>query len=1144
MTSLSKANPYRRVIVNFERYHTVAGAAEVQYELRDVDGKTYVMPKEWDQTACKILATKYMRRAGVPKTLTKINEGYEYMPVWLRPSTALNKDHTAGETDARQVFHRLAGCWTFWGWQMGYFDDHESAKTFYDELVFLLATQRFAPNSPQWFNTGLNWAYGIEGPGAGQYACTFEKRGSVHVARTVCEVQEQTYIRPAPSACFILNVEDSLLDKDGIYETLEREARIFKFGGGAGANFSKLRGKNEPLAGGGVSSGVMSFLDVFDAGGGAIKSGGVTRRAAKMVVLNCDHPDIEKFVTWKAEEEYRVGCMLAGDALIRNTFEHTDAVIGDPETLIPAGLLRRKELGDEAGIKPQWPEKPYSASFEGDDSAYARAGGQNSNNSIRVTDGFMEAVESGGDWNLYNRTDGTVSKTIPARLLWDKIVNSCWTSGDPGIQFDTVTNEWHTCPADGNINASNPCSEFVFLDDTACNLASIRLTAYSNGPNHFDAWNFGHDVRLITTMLDITVSMAAYPSKTIAENSIKYRTLGLGFADLGALLMRNGIAYGSPESLTLAAAISTYMTLKAYETSHELACDLEVCQGWLNNPGAFRRVIGNHVHYGKRILNRVSNPIPGIVNYPIGFASVQVPTNLASALSIVSDRVSEILAHGGNGFRNSQVTLLAPTGTIGLLMGCDTTGIEPDFSLIKMKQLVGGGYIRIVNNSLPRGLAALGYSPGETRKIVEHVFGTRRIPDSLEQALRDMNSYQFVADVIQDKIEKCQDLREVFEDSKAFLYEAVGKIDTKENFEKVIDAWNTEVYGHGDVEGYEFRENWHSKVFLCANPASPGGMCLSPYNHLDMMAACQPGLSGAISKTVNFPADATPEDVSSALMYAWKARVKCVAFYIDGQKLSQPLQTVGTGNKAKRKPKTLRAVLSEEDREKLKEEIRREYETPGAVRQLVFEPGEFEIKDVKYREPGEVVEPISGVREALPNRRAGYTQKFRIAGQTFYLRTGEYPDGRLGEIFLDTAMDGAAFKALGNALAIAVSLGLQHGVPLQEYVDAFVGQRFEPSGVIQGHDRLRMASSFLDAIFRDLAIEYLGADEMAHVQTPASKPEPEERPQTFAAETDPEKPKVQGKATGQLCPQCKNFSIRRTGSCLMCDRCFFSSGCS
>ncbi len=1428
----------------------------VVFEMNDVE-----VPAAWSQVACDVLAQKYFRKAGIPVRLTAVVE--EGVPAWLWRRTAdPSNTTTRGETSARQVFHRMAGAWTYWGWKGGYFDDEADARAFYDELCFMLETQMAAPNSPQWFSTGLHWAYGIDGPAQGHF-WPDHKTGEVFPSESAYERPQphacfpaetmvwtaegekkidavevgdkvvthkgrvrrvlETMRRPSPGAvvriilegskpfplsptpdhpilvakgrwslpewtpardicvgdlvvlgreiegnevapvfdlsdfvevskfssavvgadvivsanargiggaelkrhldtgtrgfarllgrwlgdgsilkdsrtgnvagigfvfnasdieamidvrdemkasfgfsanledsnhgnwkscrymrkpvglwferycgskahgkrvpsfvyawprclrsellrgmfltdgcvardavgrvtilhwdhsnsglarsvvrllrslglnptihggrivkggnhphfrvslsvgtspevsaffvdgvdddafgeaiikrrvksvehvtfegdvfnfsveedesyvangavvhnCFIQSIADDLVNEGGIMDLWVREARLFKYGSGSGANFSSLRAENEPLSGGGKSSGLMSFLDVGNAAAGAIKSGGTVRRAAKMAVVDVDHPDIEKFIGWKVCEEQKVAAMAAGSALIRkhvdlisfaaasDRYDPTknymlrDVIAAAAAEGVPDAIIDRVLALHAAGRSVEFPL--FDLDWQGE--AYRTVSGQNANNSVRVTDDFMRAVVNDTDWDLLRRTDGAIAKRLPARFLWEQIADAAWACADPGLQFDTTINDWHTCPNSGRIRASNPCSEYFFLDDTACNLASLNLLAFQRADGTLDVEAFTHAVRLWTIVLEISVAMAQYPSERIARLSWEFRTLGLGYANIGGYLMARGIPYDSDAGRNTCAAITSLMTGTAYATSAEMARQLGAFAGFAANREEMTRVIRNH---RTAALGLYETGYEKLAVRPVPLQATLVPdAALADAAVAAWDqplRLGRI-----DGFRNAQVTVIAPTGTIGLVMDCDTTGIEPDFALVKFKKLAGGGVLKIVNQLVPRALRALRYDDAQIKGIEEWV-------------AREMT-----------------------------------------------------------VEGAPGLKPEHLSVFDCASPCGPSGTrCLSVDSHLRMVAAAQPFVSGGISKTINMPASATVNDCSNAYMQAWKLGVKAVSLYRDGSKLSQPLSASADGAAA---PSVAGAVS---------EPVDAHLDRPAPT-----------IVSVPTRAPvPAAAAPIR--RISLPARRHGYTQKARVGGNKVYLRTGEYEDGRLGEIFIDMHKEGAAFRSLMNSFAITISIALQYGVPLEEFVDAFTFTRFEPAGPVEGNDAIKIASSVLDYIFRDLAVSYLGRSDLAHV-VPAD---------LLAHGVVDGETALQAETTGQLtaandigivdepravaggggmfvtstsrmlgyegdaCQECGNFTLVRNGTCLKCMTCGATSGCS
>ncbi|MEQ8763664.1 MAG: vitamin B12-dependent ribonucleotide reductase [Planctomycetota bacterium] len=1192
-------------------------------EIRNPDGTVVFrldevqVPKTWSQVATDIIAQKYFRKAGVPTALRPVAE--DDVPTWLwrhvPDEDAMKKrpeaERTGSETDSRKVFERLAGCWTYWGQKHGYFDTEDDAKAFYDELCHMLATQRVAPNSPQWFNTGLHWAYGITGPPQGHY---FVDPVTRKLSRS-----EDAYTHPQPHACFIQSVTDDLVSDGGIMDLWRREARLFKFGSGTGSNFSQLRGEGEPLSGGGRSSGLMSFLKIGDRAAGAIKSGGTTRRAAKMVTVDLDHPDIEAFINWKVNEEQKVAALVAGSKLCQ---KHLSAVLkachGWPvederfdarrnsdlareiaaasAAEVPMQYIRRVIQYAQQGIREiEFPI--YDTDWESE--AYTTVSGQNSNNSVRIPNRFMEAVERDDDWTLKRRTDGKPHRKLKARQLWDDVANAAWACADPGVQFDTTINEWHTCPNDDRINASNPCSEYMFIDDTACNLASANLMRfYDPGTRQFDIEGYRHVCRLWTVVLEISVLMAQYPSPEIAQKSYDYRTLGLGYANLGSLLMVMGIPYDSDEGRAIAGAVTAVMTGTAYATSALMAKELGAFPRYTANRDAMLRVIRNH----RRVAYDVPNKeYEGLTITPVGIPAEHCPKDLLEAARHAWDEALELgKLHG---YRNAQTTVLAPTGTIGLLMDCDTTGVEPDFALVKFKKLAGGGYFKIINESVPPALRALGYSEAQTKAIVEYCRGRGTLVgaphvnhDSLrergfddealakvEKALGQAFDIRFAITPHILGEEFCRDTLGLANDQLAdWTFDLLASLGFAPDQIRLADEYCS---GTMTIEGAPHLKDEHLPVFDCANRCGrKGRRFIRAEAHILMMAAAQPFLSGAISKTINMPADATVEDVKAAYEMSWKLCLKANALYREGSKLSQPLS-------AARDDDEIGAILDAAER--------------GAE-------GDGEELILPQRAVAErIIHRYIAKRRRLPNRRGGYTQKAVIGGHKVYLRTGEYDDGTIGEIFLDMHKEGAAFRSLMNAFAIAISLGLQHGVPLEEYVDAFVFSRFEPNGIVSGNSRIKMSTSVIDYIFRELAVTYLGRDDLAQVSSEdlrhdaLGKGEKEGNEPEFTHEEivlertvglkgstkgqgngnghgkgtddvwggDPEAPsrvmvetrlelgsaepiaKPDGAARsfqearrrgyeGDPCPECGQLTLVRNGACLKCVSCGATSGCS
>jgi len=1193
-------------------------------EIRNPDGSVVFsqgeieVPAAWSQVAADILAQKYFRKAGVPARIKRVEE--ESVPSFLWRGVADNaalaslpkSEQVGGETSAKQVFDRLAGAWCYWGWKGRYFDTEEDAQAFYDELRFMLARQIASPNSPQWFNTGLHWAYGIDGPSQGHYYVDFETKKLVK-SRTA-------YEHPQPHACFIQSVADDLVNDGGIMDLWVREARLFKYGSGTGSNFSKLRGENEKLSGGGRSSGLMSFLRIGDRAAGAIKSGGTTRRAAKMVIVDADHPDIEAFIDWKVKEEQKVAALVTGsktlekalEAILRACTSHDgpEADRFDPEKN-PA-LKKEIKLARRAFVPDQSIKALIQLARQGetridldafttdwDSEAYLTVSGQNSNNTVRVTDDFLRAVEEDGDWTLIRRTDRQPHKLLKARELWDRIGRAAWASADPGLQYHTTINDWNTCPAAGPIVASNPCSEYMFLDDTACNLASLNLLQFHDTTTRtFDAESYEHAVRLWTIVLEISVMMAQFPAKEIARLSYDYRTLGLGFANIGGLLMSSGIAYDSDEGRAICGALSAILTGIAYKTSAELARELGAFEGYRDNAVAMLRVIRNHRRAAQGEVFGYEHVSTAPV--PLRKAALSDKSLVAHARAAWDDALSLGEQHG---YRNAQVSVIAPTGTTGLVMDCDTTGIEPDFALVKFKKLAGGGYFKIINRAVPEGLRALRYAQAEIDEITAFATGRATLTGAPAIHPPSLKAKGFTEEKIAEieaALASAFDIKFVFNKftlGGEFLTETLkvpASMLEEANFDLLawlgysraeIEAANIFVCGAMTVEGAPHLKPEHYAVFDCASPCGrTGKRFLSVESHIRMMAAAQPFVSGAISKTINMPAHATIEECKDAYMLSWRLGLKANALYRDGSKLSQPLQS--------------QLIADEGD------------DVEDAVEAILAANIPVRTTQVTKRIMERVVK-----RERLPDRRKGYTQKAVVGGHKVYLRTGEYFDGRIGEIFIDMHKEGAAFRSLMNNFAIAISVGLQYGVPLKEYVDAFTFTRFEPAGLVQGNDAIKNATSILDYLFRELAISYLGRSDLAHIDPSDIGPDvlgeaEEERallsrlPQA-SAPSDPAKfisrgfvrnppdtimmanghsalattlqinllsetnaprrldfdssARTPGKRntvaekrsqarmkgyTGETCGECGNFTLIRNGTCLECDTCGATTGCS
>jgi ribonucleoside-diphosphate reductase alpha chain len=1188
-------------------------------EIRNPDGSIVFgldgieVPASWSQVAADVLAQKYFRKAGIPARLKPVEEPNVPEFLWRRTADdeALEElpkaERFGSEISAQQVFDRLAGAWTYWGWKGKYFDTEGDARAFYDELRYMLAKQIAAPNSPQWFNTGLHWAYGINGPSQGHYYVDFESGKLVK--------SKSAYEHPQPHACFIQSVADDLVNEGGIMDLWVREARLFKYGSGTGSNFSKLRGENEKLSGGGKSSGLMSFLKIGDRAAGAIKSGGTTRRAAKMVVVDVDHPDIEAYIDWKVKEEEKVAALVAGSKVVKKALKsilracvncegpNGDCFEADKNPALKKEIkLARKASVPDGMIKKiiQFARQGYKdIAFETyttdwDSEAYLTVSGQNSNNSVRVTDDFLRAVDADSDWNLMRRTDGKLHKTLKARDLWEKIGYAAWASADPGLQYHTTINDWHTCPAAGPIVASNPCSEYMFLDDTACNLASLNLLPFRDPQTKvFDIEAYEHAVRLWTIVLEISVLMAQFPSKEIARLSYEYRTLGLGYANIGGLLMSSGIAYDSDEGRAICGALSAVMTGIAYATSAEMARELGAFANFADNREPMLRVMRNH----RRAARGEAAGYEKLAIAPVSLDPSALRDGALGEHAVAAWEKAVALGEQ-HGYRNAQVSVVAPTGTIGLVMDCDTTGIEPDFALVKFKKLAGGGYFKIINRAVPEGLRALGYRESELAEIEVYAVGhasLKQAPAINPTSLRAKGFTDAKIEAVEKALASAFDIKFVFNKWTLGADFLVNNLKVPEDrlddpafdlltflgFSKAdVEAANLHVCGAMTVEGAPHLKVEHYSVFDCANPCGRiGKRYLSVESHIRMMAAAQPFISGAISKTINMPNDATVEDCKEAYMLSWRLALKANALYRDGSKLSQPLNS--------------QLIADEEDDE------------DETVETLIAANMPARATVVAERIVERIVEKVERLRERerLPDRRKGYTQKAVVGGHKVYLRTGEYQDGRLGEIFVDMHKEGAAFRSLMNNFAIAISVGLQYGVPLEEYVDAFTFTRFEPAGLVQGNDAIKNATSIIDYVFRELAISYLGRNDLAHIDPSdighdvIGKGEAQSRApegsryvskgfvrnkadklmlvqgagsgaatalkQNIENEIEAELGALDWSAaseqtavadrrnearmkgyTGEACPECNNFTLVRNGTCLKCDTCGATTGCS
>lgn len=1007
----------------------------VVFEMKDME-----VPKDWSQVATDILAQKYARKKGVPKT--------------------------GHESSVKTIVGRLASTWRHWGEDYGYFATKEDAQTFEDELNYMLTAQMAAPNSPQWFNTGLAHVHGIKGDPQGHYYVDPE---TDKLAKS-----KDSYTRPQPHACFIQSVQDDLVNEGGIFDLVTREARLFKYGSGTGTNFSKLRGENEPLSGGGKSSGLMSFLAVLDRAAGAIKSGGTTRRAAKMVCLDMDHPEIENFIDWKVIEEQKVAALNAGSHICYQELKkivesaYADGIDADKnpqlkqlireadKKFVPLKYVKRVLQSVEEGMRPEdFTFRTYDTDFRSE--AYRTVGGQNSNNSVRVPNEFIEAVKKDGDWHLKNRSDGEVAKTVKARDLWEKISAAAWASADPGIQYDTTINEWHTCPEDGRINASNPCSEYMFLDDTACNLASINLIKfYDTDKQEFDIEGFKHAIRLWTVVLEVSVLMAQFPSKEIAELSYDFRTLGLGYANIGTVLMQMGIPYASEEAYAITGAVTAVLCGESYATSAEMAEVLGPFRRYKKNKENMLRVIRNHK---RAAYNADKNEYEGLTATPQGIDTEYCPEEFIKAARDCWDRA---LKRGEkHGFRNAQVTVIAPTGTIGLLMDCDTTGIEPDFALVKFKKLVGGGYFKIANSSLMPALDALGYNEKESKEIVNYVKGhaslegcphinaeslkekgfTEKELLAIETQLSGVFELKFAFNKFALGEDFCRDVlgmsdREL-EDMEFDMLQALGFSDEE------IEEANEYVCGTMTIEGAPYLKEEHYAVFDCANKCGKKGKRFIPYiGHLRMMAAAQPFISGSISKTVNMPENASVNDIKNAYMESWELMLKCNAIYRDASKLSQPLNSSSVDDAY--------AALFDFGTDEVVAEVVGPEEVNQVVEKIVQRP----------------------LRRKLPDERRSVTHKFSISGHEGYLTAGLYEDGQPGEIFIKMSKEGSTLSGIMDGLALSMSMNLQYGVPVEVLVSKFCHTRFEPAGMTGNRD-IPMVKSIMDYIGRWMALKFL-----------------------------------------------------------------------
>ncbi len=1056
--------------IEVRRFFTKAGKdpfSSFKYELRtsritNPDGsvvfemKDMEVPEFWSQVATDILAQKYCRKKGVPQKDAngKLMRDKEGNPVF------------GAEKSIKMVAGRLASTWRHWGEKYGYFNKKEDAQAFEDELKYMIVAQICAPNSPQWFNTGLAHAYGITGEAQGHYYVDPETE---KLAKS-----KDAYTRPQPHACFIQSISDDLVNEGGIFDLVIREARLFKYGSGTGTNFSRLRGVNEHLSGGGKSSGLMSFLGVLDRAAGAIKSGGTTRRAAKMVCLDIDHPEIEDFVDWKMIEEQKVAALHTGSHIC---YQELKKIVDcayeggiDPEKNpqlkkniyaadkkhVSLKYIKRVLMLVECGMKPEeFSFRRYDTDFRSE--AYLTVSGQNSNNSVRVSNKFVEAVKNDGPWELINRTDGKAYKSFPARKLWDKIAYAAWSCADPGLQYDTTINEWHTCPEDGRINASNPCSEYMFLDDTACNLASINLIKfYDSRTGKFDIEAYRHTIRLWTIVLEISVLMAQFPAKTIAQLSYDFRTLGLGYANIGTVLMQMGIPYNSEEAFGVCGAITAVMCGEAYAASAEMARILGPFRKYEKNKKHMLRVIRNH---RRAAYNAAKEEYERLSVTPQGIKPHYCPENLLAAARKSWDRALELGEKYG--YRNAQVTVIAPTGTIGLIMDCDTTGIEPDFALVKFKKLVGGGYFKIVNQSLKPALENLGYGDEQIRDIENYVKGYATLkgcPHINAKSLKEKGFTEKEMLAIEAQLTGIFELKFAFNKfslGEEFCRKVLGMGDVELNdiefdmltalgFNKEqIEQANEYVCGTMTIEGAPHLKAEHYPVFDCANRCGKKGKRFIPYvGHLRMMASAQPFITGSISKTINMPEESTVDDIKKAYLQSWELGLKCNAIYRDASKLSQPLSS-SSENETYAQLFNFADVTDSD-----------EMAGPQQVQQVIERI---------------VQKPL---RRKLPTERHSITHKFSISGHEGYLTVGLYDNGQPGEIFIKMSKEGSTLSGIMDALALSISMNLQYGVPLEVLVSKFCHSRFEPAGMTGNRD-IPMVKSIIDYIGRWLALKFL-----------------------------------------------------------------------
>ena len=973
-----------------------------------------VVPSKWSGIAADILERKYFRKSGVPAALKKMPE--PDVPAWLWRSepdynvlnTMPEAKRFGGERDARQVFHRLAGFWAYWGWKGGYFDAEEDARAFYDEIRYMLASQIFAPNSPQWFNAGLHWAYGIDQSGTG-YAMVDAKSGTATEAPFA-------YERAFIHSCFIQSIQDDLVRDGGVIGLIADEAKIAKFGAGTGANFSTLRGVNEPLSSGGTSSGLLAALKASDRAAALVSATGSTRQPSKMVIVDADHPEIFDYIDWKVEEERKVAALAAGSRIcnrylkaIIDACEHPDTGWSLSSEIRQNASLRRAvgaahahgipdnailnviELARQGGDWSAYEE--YNVDW--DSTAYYSVSGQRSNNSIRISDAFLEAVDSNSEWRLINRTTNETVHSVKARCLWDKIAAAAWSSADPGVQFDTTINEWHTCPESGRINGSNSCSEFLFLDDTATTLSCINLRAVTKSGLEVDLAAFEHAVRVMTLMMEISVSAALYPSRLIAEKTNAFRPLGLGFTNLGGLLMAAGVPYDSDEGRAVCGAITALMTGLAYATSAEIAADIGTFQGFEENRQNMLRVIRNH----RRAAYGRTDGYEGLSRTPIPLERTSDTGVLVDAARSAWDQA---LAMGErHGYRNAQASMIAPTGTTSLILDCDTMGIEPDFSLVKHKTFAGGGHVVMTNRCVPEALRALGYSETDIEEISAYVVGARTLrsaPHINHDQLRERGFTDQLISVAERALASAASIEGALSPAMlgvSFCARAFGLSEdalARPGFHLLthlgftpaeIHSANTYCFGHGSLKGAPGFNPRHLPVFDCSVPCGTSGTrSLSVMSHLRMMAAAQPFISGAISKTVNLPSTATKQTCRDTYSASAEMGLKAVAIYRDGSKLSQPLTSAS-------------AI---------------------PARQLGHESAPDNIDQGEIEQVAQRI--VTSWMSSMPDRKAGIR-----AGQDRTRETEAHPSAKAR----------TPEEALVNILVSSVALGIQHGAPVSDF---------------------------------------------------------------------------------------------------------------